>query len=87
LERDGARLTRTYVCDRVDDGITVTEVALWEEAGRMRALIAKDWVRCLRWSFADFADALTEAGFRDVDSVKVPGFPARVPWIANVARA
>jgi len=87
MERDGVRLTRVYVHDRVDEGITVTEVALWEEASRMRAAIAKDWVRCLRWSFADFAAALREAGFRDVDSVKVPGFPDRAPWIANVARA
>jgi len=87
VERDGVRLTRVYVHDRVDEGITVTEVALWEEAGRSRIVIARDWIRCLRWSFADFAEALEDAGFRHVDSVKVPGFPERVPWITNVARA
>ena len=54
---------------------------------RSAVAIAQDWVRCLRWSFADFAEALTDAGFRDVDSVKVPGFPERVPWITNIARA
>ena len=83
--RGDVRLTGVYVHDRVEEGILVNVVLLWEEGERARAEIARDWIIRFRWSWSDFVAALTEAGFRDVFSAKIDGHPHRAPYIANVA--
>jgi len=84
-ERDGRRLTTVYVHDRTSDGIIVNAINLWEEKGRMHVDIVKDWIRCFKWTWKDYVDVLTRAGFSSVFSVKIDGAPERAPYIPNVA--
>ena len=84
-QRENLRLTSVYFHERREEGIIVNGVALWEEDGRMRVDIVKDWVRCFRWTWQDFVEVLTAAGFSEVYSQKLEGVPERAPYIPNVA--
>ena len=83
--RGDVRLSGVYVHDRVEEGVLVNVVLLWEEGGRAHAEIALDWIVRFRWSWPDLASALSEAGFREVFSARIDGYPARAPYIANIA--
>ena len=79
------RVMGVYFHERCPEGIIVNGVRLWEQGGRTRVDVAKDWIRCFRWTWEDFVGVLTDAGFAEVYSRKLKGFPARAPYIPNVA--
>lgn len=70
-EKDGVRVISLEVDEKNSEGILENRIFLIEERGVMRAEIAPMMSPRIKWIFQDFAEALKEAGFGEVESVTV----------------
>lgn len=70
LEKDGLRVIHIEVDDKTSEGILENHIYLIEEGGLMRVEIASVMNPRIKWTFQDYAEALKEAGFREIESIE-----------------
>ncbi len=82
-EKGGVRLTTVVAREKRADGVLGHRIHVIDDHGAVRIEIASVLDACI-WTWKDYTDALREAGFRQLYSVKEKGVGRR-PYILNVA--
>lgn len=82
-EKDGVKLTVLIARELTADGVLGSRIHFIDDHGTTRIEIARV-LDCCKWSWSDYVDVFSKAGFRKLYSVKEAGV-GEEPLIFNVA--